>query len=163
MNEDGVNSGARNVGRFFLWSIPLVLGIAASVWLGVYIGIHDFHHQLTQEERAAVYTGAGSRPKSKIAVELMVRDCVQVVRADLDGSVLYLYAKNNHCEKPLTYVEYHWQELSPNGTVIHEGYTNQCSTPSVDGDIAECQFDEDHFRELPTDSRTDRIRAWTSK
>lgn len=159
MPEDGFNSGARNVGRFFLYAIPLVLGVAASVWFGVYVGVHDFHHQLTQEERAAVYTGAKDRPTSKVAVEIVPLDCTHVTRADIDGTSLIIYSRND-CHETLTYMEWHWQEVSPNGIALHEGYTNyDCPIATNPGDIAECAFTD--WRSLPDDDRMDKIRVWT--
>ena len=163
-NEDGLNSGARNVGRFFLMAIPYVLGLAAMTWLGVYIGIHDFNHQLTQEERAAVYTGAKDRPTSKIAIEMKVKDCTKVTRGDIDGTTLVLYAINE-CHSGVGYMEWHWQEVSPNGTVIHENYTNSCPIPRSNGEIAECTFSSSILAgpELPDDDRTSKVRVWTQQ
>ncbi len=50
--ENGVQNGARNIGRLALALIPWALAIGASVWLGVYVGIHQFRHELSQEDRA---------------------------------------------------------------------------------------------------------------
>ena len=68
MREDGINSGYRNIGRLALASIPYVLGLGAAVWLGVWMTGHDFRRLLSQEDRAAVYTGAAQRPKGKIEI-----------------------------------------------------------------------------------------------
>ena len=60
MNEDGINSGARNIGRFFLALIPWALGIGFAVWLGVYMAMREIHREALQEQRAAQYTGAAN-------------------------------------------------------------------------------------------------------
>src|SRR5258708_5935846 len=102
-NEDGVNAGQRNIGRFFLAAIPWLLGLGASVWLGVWIGYHDFRHQLSQEDRAAIYVGAENRPKAKIIPTIMPKDCTHITRADIDGSTLLLWARND-CDSYLSYM-----------------------------------------------------------
>lgn len=84
--ESGIDSGARNVGRFFLSLVPWALGVGALVWLSVYIGVHTFYHEIQQEQRAATYIGAAERPKSKIKIEVKEVDCSRVTRADLDGT-----------------------------------------------------------------------------
>jgi hypothetical protein len=158
MSEDGLNSGARNVGRFFLMAIPYVLGLGAMMWLGVYVGVHDFHRQLTQEERAAVYTGAQERPKAKMVVEIVAHDCSHITRADIDGGDLVLYSRND-CHQDLDYLVWYWQEVSPNGTILNQGYNNLCPEPRRNGDVAECRFDG--YGSLPIDDRTDKIKVWT--
>jgi hypothetical protein len=161
MQEDGVNSGARSIGRFFLFAIPLVLGLAAAVWLGVYIDAHEFNHELSQEDRAASYVGATERPKSKIAVEIQNQDCTRITRADVDGEILLLYARND-CHEREDYFAWHWQEISPNGTIIHQGYTNSCPIPGP-SEVAECSMNIGDFSGESVDDRTDKIRVWTRK
>ncbi len=152
--EDGVNSGYRNIGRFFLSAIPAILGIAASVWLGVWIEAHGYLKKLSQESRAAVYTGAQLRPTSKVKAEAPSRGCVKIVRVDIDGEDVIVYGEN-HCNKVISNSQWYWQLVSPDGTVIHEGYENyRCSTPSEPGDKAECRF------EISDDDRATLLRVW---
>ncbi len=153
--ENGVQNGARNIGRLALALIPWALAIGASVWLGVYVGIHQFRHELSQEDRAAVYTAATQRQKSKIAIQIIPHDCSTVTRADIDGSTLLLYAQNN-CHKRLRYFEWHWQALSPNRTILTSDWTNgECPMPIESSDVAECKM------EIEPDDRTTTIRIWT--
>lgn len=153
--EDGINSGARNVGRLALSLVLLALGLGASVWFGVYMGVHQFRRELSQEERAAIVVGAEVRPTEKIAVALSQSGCVRVTRADLDGRNLIIYTSNG-CHRELTYVEWHWEELSPSGTVVHGGWTNwQCPAPRLPGDSAECRFDN-----IELDDRAASMRVW---
>jgi hypothetical protein len=155
MSEDGINSGARRFGRLCLALIPWALGIGASAWLGVWIGVHEFRHTLSQEERAAVYAGAQARPKAKIEISVIPHDCSVVTRTDIDGSALLIYSQNN-CHKRLDYFAWYWQLVSPNGTVLKDGYQNwRCPVPVEPNDIAECRI------EINTDDRTNILRVWT--
>ena len=163
-DEDGFNAGVRNYGRFCLSMIPWALGVGVLTWMAVYVWGHYISNDLSQERRAAVYTGAKTAPKSRIAVELSQGSCVKLERADLDGHTLYVYTKNN-CGRNLGYLAYHWEELSPSGTVIHDGWTNLCPVPTEDGDTAECVFGGGMFGwldsdSIDTDKRVDRIRVW---
>lgn len=158
MSEDGINSGARNVGRFFLALIPWALGIGALVWFGVWVGFHAYRHELEQERRAASYTGAEERPKSKIEIQVKPSGCLLVTYADFNGDTLVVYVKNA-CHKSLGYMEYHFQALSPNGMVLQQSYHNSasCPAPTESGDIAECKFDVD------SDDRMATLRVWASE
>lgn len=172
-DENGYEAGQRNIGRAFLWAIPLILGLAASVWLGVWIDAHEFEHTLTQEQRAAVYVGAGNRPKSKVLVSILPSQprfslayiknepCVPITKVDIDGSTLLMYARND-CKTRVTYLEWHWEEISPNGTVLSQHYTKDCATPTMTRDTAECEraVNDDSY-EPSMDERTATIRVWT--
>lgn len=158
VKETGVDEGVRSIGTFFLWMIPFALALAATAWLGFYVGVQDQIHKQGQENRAAQYVGAADRPQAKIAIEIVGKSCVKVTRADLDGGTLMLYAKNN-CHHAVDYVEWHWQLLSPDKTAIAQGYTNQCPLPSA-GNSAECIF-SGRFSGIPTDDRAASIRVWT--
>lgn len=159
--DDGFNSGFRNLGRFFLALIPWALGIGALVWLGVWIGVHTYYQQVQQENRRAQFTGVAS-PKSKIKIQVENKSCVRVQHVDVDGDMLTIDARND-CPSPLYmgYLEYHWQQMSPNGTVIHQNYSNDCPVPLERGDTAECIFSDDHFDPLSDDDRVATVRVWT--
>lgn len=167
-NEDGREAAARNWGRFALSAIPWALGMGASVWLGVYIGVHQINQQTSQEQRAAVAVGAEERPKSRITFDLSTAQtyCAGVTRADIDGPMLRLWATND-CHGPLTGMDWHYEMLSPNGTVLHASVTNQnsayseCPMPRLPKDSAECVFGSSKYSELPIDDRVSTIRVWT--
>ena len=154
--ETGVDAGARRVGAFFLWAIPLVLGVAASVWLGFFIGVQNEREQIAQEQRKAVYVGAEHRPTAKIQIQVVPVDCLRLDRADLDGGHLVMYATNT-CNAPVSYVAWHWQGISPDGTVIAEHYDNGCPLPVYRGDKAECEFND-----VSTDDRIKTMRLWVT-
>lgn len=164
MKEDGMNNAARNFGRFFLFMIPWAVGVAAVVWLGVFITLHNFKQQIkqehkaeTQEQRAAAYSGAAERPTAQIKIEIVRNDCSTISRVDVDGDRLVMYGKNT-CHKKLSYFAYHWQLLSPNGLVLRESYDNNatCPMPSFANDEAECQS-----RDFKMDDRAVRLRVWS--
>lgn len=159
MNEDGINSGARNIGRFFLALIPWALGIGFAVWLGVYMAMREIHREALQEQRAAQYTGAAERPKSKLKVEVLERSCVHVTHVDIDGNSLAIYSRND-CHEDLRYgVEWHWQLISPNGTIVKQGYENaaSCPDPLTVGSSAECRV-----QYFMTDDRAETLRVWVT-
>ena len=158
MFEDGLNSGARNFGRLCLSMIPWMLGLGAAAWLGVWGGLHTYRHQLAMEARAARYVGSAIPSQSPIIIKVLERDCIRITRADVDGDQLLVYAKNS-CHKEIHYTEYHWQELSPDNTALHEGYDNgvSCAIPSQPEDAAECRF------RIPIDERTTILRVWMER
>lgn len=162
-NEDGFNAGFRNIGRYYLAMIPFVLGIGVAVWFGLWVYGHTLYKAVAQENRAAVYTGAAPRPKGKIAIEIdNSRSCVKIPRADYNGWSLYVYSRND-CNKQVDYLNYHWQTLSPNNTVLQEGFTNLCAVPTEPGDMAECQFGYWSLDSVSIDDRTDRIRVYVTE
>ena len=155
--EDGLNSGWRKIGWLALSLVVLALGAGVASWLGVFQQAHEIKHKLSQEERAAVYVGAQKRPTSKLRIEQVKRDCPTVTRADIDGAKLLLYARND-CHQDLDYLEFHWQLLSPNQTIIKEGYTNQCAVASAPGDVSECLIGN-----VSTDDRAVSVRVWAQR
>lgn len=165
-NEDGREAGARNWGRFALFLIPLVLGIAASIWLGVYIGTHRFNRELSQEDRAANAVGAEVRPTDKITFDLKKnqKHCAPVTRADLDGKTMRLYATNN-CGVELTGMDWWYALVSPDGTILHDGYMNQrtstCPAPRFPNDKSECVFAGTSGGYIEIDDRVESVRVWT--
>jgi hypothetical protein len=171
--EDGISAGQRNIGRFFLSAIPLVLGVAAATWFGLWITGHNYSkqlaaekHELTQEQRAAVYVGARVRPQGKLVAEIDNKSCLEIVRVDVDTEKkgypyddadyqysLIMYAQNK-CGEDLTYAAYHWQAVSPNGTLLEADYKNTagCPVPMQD-EVAECSF------LIDPDTRVDKVQG----
>lgn len=160
MSEDGVNAGARNFGRFCLSLIPWALAIGAAAWGGVYLGMRSFYREVEQEKRAAVYTGAEIKPKGKLDIEVLQRGCVRITHVDDAGSTLMLYAKNE-CMGRVRYMEWHWELLSPNRTVVKANETNGCPLPVNPGDSAECIFSEETYPHFEIDDRAKSVRVWT--
>ncbi len=120
-NEDGFNAGARNFGRLALSCIPWTLGMGALVWLGFFIASHDILHQLSQEQRRAIYVGAFHRPKEKLIIETPKTWCVHITRVDLDGASAAVYYQND-CDVAVGDVVISWQLFSPNRTALESGH-----------------------------------------
>ena len=91
--EDGVNSGARNIGRFFLFAIPAILGVAFLIWFAAYMGVVEYIHELSQQKRAAIYVGVKEPPKEKLKINVERHDCTEIVSVDVNGNDLVMYAK----------------------------------------------------------------------
>lgn len=157
-NEDGNNAGARNIGRLALALIPWALGLGATGWLGVWIGIHEWKHTLSQKDRAAMYVGAAERPNGKIKIEILNTSCVRVTRVDIDGSTALVYSINE-CHASVGYSEAHIEFISPDGTILSSEFHNEgnCPIPREHGDKAECRFNY-----ASTDERIAKIRAWAT-
>lgn len=154
--ENGSENGVRNIGRFFLFAIPLVLGLGFSVWFGAFIGVAQYKHDLAQEKRSAIYVGAEKEIEEKIKIEVIPHDCTTITKADVKGVDLMMYARND-CRSTLSYLAWHWMALSPDGTAIDSGYTNLCPKPTLPGDKAECKL------KISNDKRMAVLRLRTSK
>lgn len=157
MEESGFNAGHRNVGRTALFAIPWLLGAGACIWLTFYVGIQHERAVNRQRERAAEVVGAVPRPTGKIEVQIERRGiCANVTKAEVDGSTLRLYAIND-CHQNIIYMEWYFEVLSPNKTILTAGWHNggNCPNPTQPGDSAECVFD------VGTDDRAAVIRVYT--
>lgn len=159
--EDGFNAGVRNIGTFFLWAIPLVLGAAACVWLGFFMTTRGFFNQLSQEKRRAIYVGAEDRPKSKLKIETPNEGPVKITRVDLDGSTAAVYFMNKSASMVRS-IEVHWQLYSPDGTALSSGYEYSQShggpeelNPNGKGEAV-----LDGYAGIKLDNRAESIRFW---
>jgi hypothetical protein len=156
IQEDGINSGVRNIGRFFLALIPWAVAIGFMAWLGFWVALHQYRKEVDQERRAAEYVGAKDAPTSKVEIQVIPIDCTRVVRAYLNGEDLLLYAENK-CNKTIDYMEWHWEGISPDGTLVDSGYTNvYCPHPTRPNDKAECRL------KVSDDDRIKTMRVYTS-
>lgn len=157
--EDGLNAGFRNIGRFYLALIPWALAVGALAWMGTWVAFHEWQRETRQEKRAAIYVAAPEPVKSKIKITVLKRSCVKVERADLDGRSLIIYAAApSGCDSisGLGYAEWHWQEVSPDGTVLHADYSNEMNIHS--GEKVEFKFT------IPSDDdRVAEVRVWISR
>lgn len=161
--EDGVSSGARNVGRFFLALIPWALAIGALAWMGFWLAVHQYREAVEQDRRRAVYVAAENPPKEKIKIETRKVDCLTVDRADVDGGDITIYGRMDGSCGMTDYTEWHWQALAPDGTVIHEGYENGCPNLRSRGDRAECHMQMGFMGESAKDNRIASVRVWVTK
>jgi len=129
--EDGFNAGYRRIGTLALYTIPLVLGAAACVWLGFSMAAHGWFNLLSQEDRRAIYVGAKDRPKSKMNILTPNTGCIKIDRVDLDGSTAAVYF-HSECISSVGFAQVKWQLISPDGTALGSGrcYVNLCGGPS---------------------------------
>lgn len=157
--EDGINAGHRGIGRFFTFAIPAVLGMAASVWLGVWITAHGFLDTLSQEQRRAVFVGAEVKPKDPLVVEVVRPNCLVITRVDVAGS-LAIYTRND-CGRVIEFPEWKWQEVSADGTVVEGGYVNTafCQSPGPEMK-SECVVPESIYYGYHHDDRAVKILVW---
>lgn len=140
---------------FFLALIPWALGIGAMAWIATCVSIHEYRRQIKQENRRATYVGAEKRPEAKLRIEVVKRGCLNITRVDAEEKVLTMYVRNDcHAPIPRGYMEYHWQELAPDRTAIHENYTNLCPTPESPRQVSEC------VDKLSGDDRAATILVW---
>lgn len=153
-NEDGFNAGWRNVGRFFLALIPWALAIGAMTWLGAWIAFHEWQREERQAQRASVYVASPEPQKAKIKITPLSRSCLRVERADLDGDDLLLYGSApKGCSNGYSdYTEWHWQLLSPDGTILHQGFTNEVDLH--EGTKAEMKM------KIENDDRATELQVW---
>lgn len=162
-DESGIQAGARNVGRFFLFMIPWALGTAALVWLAFFMGAHEWFNTLSQGQRRAIYVGAEQRPKSKLKIETPPSAAV-VDRVDLEGSTLAVYF---HALAEMRYGIYiNWQLVSPDGTLLSSGAerSEACGGPTSlkKGEKGEAVL-SGWLYGVKTDSRAEAIRVWVSE
>ena len=158
MNEDGINNGARSFGKLCLMLIPWALGIGASVWLGVWIGVHQFRHELSQEERRNIEVGAQVLPKQKINLQLNKpsNSCRKIEKADFDDGVLVVYFRNT-CQSASDYDMIGWNALAPDGTIISsaEHYTNM-----LIGGGQRAEWHTESWMAVPSDERIVTLQVW---
>ena len=156
--EDGFNAGIRYIGITYLWTIPLILGLAAAVWFGFYLNVHYFRRELSQEERAAIYVGAKERPKSKINIETPNHGIVKIDRVDLDGTAAMLYFHNSGTGV-LTFLKASWTLISPDGTRMASGsdYIENINGPTTLGPGEKGEAIFQGYQGIRIDSRTATI------
>lgn len=121
-NEDGRDAGARNFGRLALAIIPLVLGLAASVWLGIWIESHYFLIDVRQEQRRGQMVGAPVALEDPLAITTPVRlqtEHLAIDRAEYSSGELTVRFHATHDTQGF---ELHWAWISPDGTHMGQGW-----------------------------------------
>ena len=139
-------------GWLFFALIPAALAGAALMWLAFYTGVIDWTKTMRIEGRMDARVGV--RGELTAPVDLIIRKtgCLQISRAFLDSGSMTAYTTNS-CHAATGYWELHWNEIAPDGTVIHSGYTNQGGSIE-DSETREMKMD------LDDDSRTVKVVTW---
>lgn len=122
-NEDGRSAAARNIGRLALFIIPAALGIAAAIWLGVWIQAHYFLIDRAQEGRRGSAVGAPDPERAAYIIDLPSAD-IKVDRVDIENgqmTVLFHNPLGSHWVKDL---QLHWQWFAPDNTALADHWDN---------------------------------------
>lgn len=140
------------VGAFFYAAIPALLAGALLMYFAFYTGIIDW--QKAQRVEGRMDNRVGVHGELRAPVDLIIRkaDCLEVTRAFLDGDTGTMYIKND-CHRHLSYMEWHWNIIAPDGTIIKDNYSNDLNVP-LDGETVEKNFN------LDDDSRAAKIVVW---
>jgi hypothetical protein len=156
--ENSIDSGVRNIGRFFLSLIPWAIAIGLTAWLAVWIGLSEYRKQIEQEKRRNVYTDSEIKPKEKIKLDVLQKSCIHITTVDFDYESIVIYTRND-CGRNIQYVNWNVKAFTKNGTAIATEFCNtgNCASPEI-GKQAECIFPY----KLPADDRIDTVRVWIS-
>lgn len=124
------------IGAFIFACIPWILAAGMSSWLTFYIMDHNFQKQLQQEKRMAVYTGIDKPLTEKVKINVTNDGCISISTAEFDGRTILAYFESKCINNPKL-VELRWKALSPNNTIIKNGYEH-CETPDKE-ERTECK------------------------
>jgi hypothetical protein len=132
------SSAQRGVGLLARFTIPLVLMLAASVGVSVWVGIHIGSHEINQvsraeaaQQRADDRTGAHELPKAPIKLVMYSSSgCLKFDSGYLDGGAFTGYIKNS-CHDDKDYYKVYIYGLTPDGTVVQSRDENTSSLPLI--------------------------------
>lgn len=150
---------SRGAGSLFFAAIPFVIGLAFLIWLSFFSGCFDFRHHIKEvgrkdslEDRMDNRVGVKEALTAPVKVIIRKGNCFFVDRAFLDGLTLTVYLKNGCSDSPY-YFQWNWRATSPDGTVVHQGYSN-----SLDG--LDPGSTVEYTEEMPNDRRIAAITVW---
>lgn len=141
-----------------LCTIPAVLGLGGLYWLTFAKDAHSFSRQLGRERRDAFAVHAVPLPERTIKIIGRTTAGLKIESADQDGSRLVAYVRNTgHLCIP--YVQLHFKEIAPDGTVIASSSNFQDDvTAGLDaGERIELVADG-----VPEDNRAVTIQVWAT-
>jgi hypothetical protein len=159
-NEDGRIAGVRNFGRLALFFIPFALGIAASVWLGVWIQAHYFLIDRDQERRIGSYVGAPDpeRKPYTVTVDRGMKTSIDNVNINGDQMTVLFH---NFSSSEASGIQVHWQLVSPDGTKLsdHWDWVHAIGGPGELGPKEKGIVTE---KNLSPDPRASGIEVWVT-
>jgi hypothetical protein len=155
-------TNSRPYGWLALAIIPAALGGGALMWLAFYTGVVDWREVQRAAEKTHRIEGrmderVGVRGELVAPVDLVIRKtgCLQVSRAFLDDGVLTAYVSSS-CHGPSGYWEWHWNQVSPDGTILATGYRNSLAD-IMPGETIEVT------EQVKEDARTLKIVVWSKR
>lgn len=146
----------KGISQFFYFGIPAVLGVAAVLWLGFYVSVHDFSRKVTQDNRGAQAVGASPLPKEAFHVTIRNKKeaCAQIDSASVEDDALVVYL-HNRCPYEVRSVKILWKVIAPDGTVIgaNDRYVNGDNLDAGE----KVEFREDNPYTLQFDARMSEV------
>lgn len=160
-DEDGFPAAARNVGRLAMFLIPLALGLAASVWLGVWIQAHYFLIDVSQQARRGSFVGAPDPIQKAYVVTTARGPKTSVDKVDIDGGEMTVVFHNFSRTSESIDNQLHWVWVAPDGTrlsdhwdLVHAIGGPGSLSPQERGIVTE--------KNLGTESRASGIEVWVT-
>jgi hypothetical protein len=119
-DEDGINAGFRNIGRYALFMIPAALGGAACLWIAAAFGWIELGHAINMERRSLQAVGVTAPPKEPIKLVRVDSSCLKFDDAYVDGDDVITYVKNT-CDRWLDLPNFAYRTQAGDGTTIISG------------------------------------------
>jgi hypothetical protein len=138
------------------FAVPAILGIGALIWLMFFRDALGFRRELRVEDRGMQFVGEPNVPESKIKIVTPKHGCIIVTAADLDGTEMTAYARNDCHARIWNWNHWHWREKAADGTIIGQGLESSQPYPTNPGEKAEAKFN------IPTDNRTVEIDVYVT-
>lgn len=142
------------VGAFFYASILALLIGALMMYFAFYTGIINWQKAQRIEGRMDNRVGVNGQLEKPVDLIILKKSCLLVNRAYLDGSVGTMYLKNE-CHTNLNYHAWHWNAVAPDGTIIHQDYSNSINELES-GEVTEVLFN------VEEDDRISKVIIWTT-
>jgi len=158
-NEDGFHAGARNIGRYFLFLVPLVLGLGASAWLGVWIQAHYFLIDRAQEQRSGSFVAAPDPERAPYLITTYTGGSkIKIDAVDIHNGVMTVRF-HNFSAIEANNLQLHWQWIAPDGTKLadHWDWCYKLKGPSGIGGAEKGIVEES---DLNPDPRASGVGVW---
>jgi len=142
------------IGWFFFALIPGAIAGALLMYFAFYTGVIDWQKAQRIEGRMDNRVGVNGELTKPVDLIIRKASCLEVSRAYLDSGVLTAYVTNN-CHTTITYWEWHFNQIAPDGTIINSWYDNSLEGPEVGQTVERTQ-------KLKEDDRTSKVVVWTT-
>lgn len=139
-------------GWFFFALIPGAIAGAALMWLAFATGVVDWTKAQRIEGRMDARVGVHGELVAPVDLIIKPGGCMKITRAFLDSGKLTTYTRND-CHERVDYWEIHWNLVAPDGTILHNGYTNL-------GGVLHAGEERELVVAVDEDDRTAKIIVW---